>query len=203
MEINIPLIPGYYYHVFNRGNNRQNIFIEARNYDYFLRQYIKYINPVAETMAYCLLRNHFHLLICIRVEKDLCDLENPESRSLTPEQVLQAFTNFFNSYAKGINQTYHRTGSLFQKGFRRIQVTSDRQFLALIDYIHRNPQKHGFTEDYRSYPYSSYGALISTQPTQIERDRVLEWFGGRDGLKEFHATMDDWKQIAEAVRDDD
>lgn len=156
-------MPGCYYHVFNRGKNRENIFIEPRNYSFFFHQYLKYIEPVAETFAYCLLRNHFHLLGCIRPEEGLQELSktfgvfrNPEGlKTVSPEgQVLQAFTNFFNRYAKGINKVYQRTGSLFQKGFRRVPVMSDCQFLALIDYIHRNPQKHGLADDYRK-PSSS------------------------------------------------
>lgn len=202
MENKIPLLPGHYYHIFNRGNNRENIFIETRNYEYFFQQYIKYIEPVAETLAYCLLRNHFHVLVLIR--EYLQGLPGSENtRPLTPAQVLQAFTNFFNAYAKGINQTYQRTGSLFQKGFHRVEVTTERQFMALIDYIHRNPQKHGFTQDYRAYPYSSYGAIISTQPTRIQRQRVLAWFGSVEELKAFQSTMDDWKRITPVIADDD
>lgn len=210
MESNVPLIPGCYYHVFNRGNNRENIFIESRNYDYFFQQYLKYVGPVAETLAYCLLKNHFHLLVCIREEEDIRNyvkktfgvFGDPEGLRNPEGLVLQAFTNFFNSYAKGINKSYHRTGSLFQKGFRRIPVTSNRQFMALVDYIHRNPEKHGFIDDYRSYPYSSYGQLISTEPTFIERDRVLEWFGGKEGFIDFQVSMDDWKKVSEIVVDD-
>ncbi len=61
-----PLIPGSYYHIYNRGNNGENIFHEERNYRYFLQLYLKYIFPVADTYAYCLLLNHFHLLVRIR-----------------------------------------------------------------------------------------------------------------------------------------
>ncbi len=56
-----PLKPGVYYHIFNRGTNRENVFIEERNYRYFLQLYLKYIEAVAETFAFCLLKNHFHL----------------------------------------------------------------------------------------------------------------------------------------------
>jgi REP element-mobilizing transposase RayT len=65
----IPLLPGRYYHVLNRGNNRENLFIEERNYAYFLQLYGKYISPIADTFAYCLLRNHFHLLIRVKDDK--------------------------------------------------------------------------------------------------------------------------------------
>ncbi|MEM9776697.1 MAG: transposase, partial [Chloroflexota bacterium] len=64
------LIPGYYYHIYNRGNNGENIFIEAKNYSYFLRLYIKHIELVAFTYAYCLLRNHFHFLVRVKTDEE-------------------------------------------------------------------------------------------------------------------------------------
>ena len=65
----IPLEPGKFYHIYNRGNNGENIFIAERNYAYFLNLYAKHIEPVAETFGYCLLRNHFHVLARIRPER--------------------------------------------------------------------------------------------------------------------------------------
>ncbi len=62
----IPLQPGKYYHVYNRGNNRENIFVEERNYVYFLKLYAHHIQPIAETLAYCLLKNHFHFSIRVK-----------------------------------------------------------------------------------------------------------------------------------------
>ena len=63
------LLHNVIYHIYNRGVNRENIFIEERNYAYFSSLYIKYIEPVAETFAYCLLRNHFHILVRIKPEQ--------------------------------------------------------------------------------------------------------------------------------------
>jgi len=60
-----PLAPGEYYHIYHRGNNREKLFRQERNYDYFMRLYAQYIAPVAFTYAFCLLRNHFHLLVQI------------------------------------------------------------------------------------------------------------------------------------------
>jgi putative transposase len=60
------LCPGVFYHIYNRGNNRENIFREERNYAYFLQLYTRHIAPIAETYAYCLLKNHFHLLIRVK-----------------------------------------------------------------------------------------------------------------------------------------
>ena len=60
MSKSIPLQLGKYYHIYNRGNNREDLFIDERNYHYFMRLYTKYIQPIADTYAYCLLCNHFH-----------------------------------------------------------------------------------------------------------------------------------------------
>ncbi|WP_244140763.1 hypothetical protein [Kaistella flava (ex Peng et al. 2021)] len=62
---------GRFYHIFNRGNNSQDIFFEEENYSYFLKLLAKYIIPTAEIYCYCLLRNHFHLLIRIKDVEDL------------------------------------------------------------------------------------------------------------------------------------
>jgi hypothetical protein len=61
-----PLQFGQYYHIYNRGNNGETLFCEDRNYPYFLELYAKYIEPVAETYADCLMSNHFHLLVRIK-----------------------------------------------------------------------------------------------------------------------------------------
>ena len=60
MQIIEKLLPGKFYHIYNRGNNRENIFIEQRNYNYFHEQWQKHISLVAETYAYYLMKNHFH-----------------------------------------------------------------------------------------------------------------------------------------------
>ncbi len=65
-----PLTPGHYYHIYNRGNNKENLFLEERNYRYFLQLYIQHIFPIADTFAYCLLRNHFHLFVRVKTEEE-------------------------------------------------------------------------------------------------------------------------------------
>ena len=160
-----PLQSGVFYHIYNRGINRENIFIEARNYPYFLQLYARHIGPVVETYAYCLLKNHFHLLVKIK--------EGPEDPNEDPKGLLRplgsrsgrseasaAFSNFFNAYAKAINKAYHRTGTLFETPFRRIEVTSDRYFVRLVHYIHWNPQKHGFAFDFRICQFINAFRLI-------------------------------------------
>ena len=66
-----PLCYDTYYHIYNRGINRENIFIQERNYVHFLNLYGKYIETIAETFAYCLLRNHFHMLVRIKSANEM------------------------------------------------------------------------------------------------------------------------------------
>jgi hypothetical protein len=94
----------------------------------------------------------------------------------------QIFGNLCNAYAKAINKAYGRTGSLFEHPFGRIPVTSDGYFMNMVTYIHRNPQKHGFVDDFRDWPYSSYDAILLEKPTRVQRIVVLEWFGGLDNF---------------------
>ena len=64
-------------------------------------------------------------------------------------KVLSAFANLSSTYTKAFNRAYERTGSLFEKPFRRKLVESNRYFTCLAAYIHRNPQRHGFVDDFR------------------------------------------------------
>lgn len=202
MQTVIPLAPGQHYHVYNRGANRENIFREERNYAYFLQLYTKHIASIAETFAYCLLRNHFHLLVRIRTERQT-DAVSETASVLTPAEVSRAFNNFLVAYAKAINKAYGRTGPLFQHHFGRIPVTTDRYFTALIHYIHHNPHKHGFVTDFREWPYSSYHTLLLEKPTRLERAAVLEWFGGAERLRYFHAAPVDEEPIRGFIGEDE
>jgi putative transposase len=74
MKKNIELLePGCVYHIYNRGINGENLFKEERNYRYFLEKYAQYIVPIADTFAYCLLKNHFHIAIRTKSEAEIVD----------------------------------------------------------------------------------------------------------------------------------
>jgi REP element-mobilizing transposase RayT len=190
MTITVPLLPGRYYQIFNRGNNRENIFHEERNYDYFPRLFTKYILPIADTYAYCLLKNHFHFLIRIKDDlsglktitglldpTDRSGLENPSDlKNLTGlsnrSEISKPFSIFFNAYAKAFNRAYARTGALFQRPFGRILIANQAHLVHLIAYIHQNPQKHGFVSDFREWPYSSYHVILSSEAPFPQRASV-------------------------------
>src|SRR4029078_11822602 len=68
-----PLLYDTYYHIYNRGNNRENIFVQERNYEHFLNLYAKYIEPVADTFAYCMLRNHYHVTVRVNAWEEIIE----------------------------------------------------------------------------------------------------------------------------------
>jgi putative transposase len=202
MQTLAPLQPGHYYHIYNRGNNREDLFREERNYRYFLKLYAHHILPVADTYAYCLLRNHFHLLTRIKTEEELKAEQILPASKLVDFKPSQYFSNLFNAYTKAINKAYERTGSLFEERFGRIEVTTDAYFVNLIFYIHFNPQKHGFVKDFRDWPWSSYSALRGTGNTQLNRADALGWFGSDKQFEEFHRGMVDERAIATLLDED-
>jgi len=181
-----PLARGAFYHIYNRGNNRENIFLEERNYLYFMNLWWKHVGPIAETWAYCLMRNHFHAVIYL---PDLTSLEDLPGLEVKLKEPSQYFSNFFNAYARGVNRAAGRTGTLFERPFKRIPVESEAYLLRLIVYIHQNPQKHGFEPDFRNWPYSSYHELIADVPTRLQRARALEAFGSREDFIRIHQEI--------------
>lgn len=219
-----PLLYDTYYHIYNRGNNGENIFVQERNYEHFVKLYFKYIDPIAETFAYCLLRNHFHVSLKTKTEEEIKETLKKTLKVSTPNQNLakqmklasqdlsqsgkplgsdslgsnflsKKFSDFFNAYAKAINNAYGRTGSLFQHPFGRVPITTDRQFWNVIAYIHQNPQKHKFVKDFRDWKWSSYGIIPAEKPTKLKRDTVLDWFGGKESYLELHKQ---WVSDADA-----
>ncbi|MBX3038133.1 MAG: hypothetical protein KF758_14570 [Anaerolineales bacterium] len=212
-----PLTHGTFYHIYNRGNNRENIFIQERNYAYFMDLWWKHISPIAETWGYCLMRNHFHAAVYIKEESDLSGLtSNLNNQRLRVDKGVNSletrgdltglkepskyFSNFFNAYARGVNIATQRTGALFERPFKRIPVESEAYLLRLMVYIHQNPQKHKFVEDFREWNYSSYHALVSDDvPTRLQRERVMQMFRSRQDFVKIHQEI----QPLEGLDDED
>ena len=188
MEKREPLFNGNYYHIYNRGNNGIDIFLETENYYHFLHLYAKYINPIAETFAWCLLKNHFHILVRIKENEEITESDLSYSITEKPKTISPSrqFSHLFNSYTQAINKKYHRTGSLFEKNFERKLVTSEKYFQQLIFYIHNNPVHHGFVKQMSFYPWSSYETIVSEKPTLLMRNDVLDLFGDKENFIYFH-----------------
>ncbi|QDK81342.1 hypothetical protein EXU85_23115 [Spirosoma sp. KCTC 42546] len=199
-----PLLEDCFYHIYNRGNNGDNLFFQHRNYLYFLQKYDLYLSAYLETYTFCLLPNHFHLLVRIRNFTDLPKtdqtLQHGTELITSPERIIsEQFRRFFVSYAKSVKVQQEGTGSLFQKNFRRKQVDSDEYLTTLIAYIHQNPQTHGICTDFTDYPYSSYQKMMNPTPTRLMKRQVLDWFGGNEAYQYFHQNAYESRSISDLI----
>jgi putative transposase len=185
---------GKYYHIYNRGINSENIFRENRNHEYFLTLYNKHIDPIAETFAWCLLKNHFHLLVRIKTcEEILQSQKEHETKTIIPPH--QSFGNLFNAYTKAINKGYNRHGALFERPFKRKLIDNETYLKTVIKYIHYNPVNHGFCEHPIEYPWSSYLTCVSEKPTKLKREKVISLFENIENLKTFHNQRENFDSL--------
>lgn len=172
------------YHVFNQGNNRQQIFFEDENYLFFLRKVRRHILPYADLLSYCLMPNHFHFLLMPNTTASLPGNaikprlkwgdENATGLSVDrQERLSQAIGTLLSSYTKAINKRLGRSGSLFRgktkvkNGWIDGPITLEGPnghlfFRADNDYarrcfyyIHQNPVEAGLVADATEWRYSS------------------------------------------------
>ncbi len=204
MNFHQPLISNRYYHIYNRGNNGDNLFYNEENYFFFLRRFDTFLSEYLDTFAYCLLPNHFHLLVRIKdFENEKITLRKGKQTLVNANEIVsEQFRRLFTSYAKAINNQEPRTGSLFQKNFKRKEVNNQHYFSKLIWYIHANPQSHQICNDFRDYRYSSYERILSDKPSKLFKHEVLDWFGDKDIYKKFHSEMQSMKEINELIIED-
>lgn len=182
MEIE-KLEEGEYYHIFNRGINRQSIFREARNYDYFLQKYQENLSDVVDTLAYNLLGNHFHLFVYVK-ENVVVPMKKREGEIRL--NASKQFGHLFNGYAQGFNKLYNRTGSLFESPFHRKLVDSDEYITSVLYYIHNNAAHHNLVTDFKDWPYTSYHKVISGDSSIVKGKFAIDWFGGESHFKSYH-----------------
>jgi REP element-mobilizing transposase RayT len=141
------LLPNYTYHIYNHANGFENVFREAENYRFFMAKYQLHIWPIAETYAYCLMPNHFHLVVRIRKRETIetlirnknnspansskvpnfgrvgvSNVSNVSSDSEIEKFLSKQFANLFSSYTQSFNKVYGRMGSLFIKNFKRVET---------------------------------------------------------------------------------
>ena len=139
---------GTYYHLYNRGVDHRPIFLEPKNYIFLLQKLKRYTRELEITViAYCLMPNHYHLLV---------RQDGKHPAGLLPQRV-------FNSYTKAFNRMYNRTGTLFEGRYQLRVVDDESYFLDLCRYIHGNPVKDGLVATLDDWPYSNYHEWIGTR----------------------------------------
>lgn len=158
---------GGFYHIYNRGNNKEPTFIENSDYEYFLGK-IEYFlkernhNKNVEINSYCLMPNHFHLSV-----------QNKLSRGI--ERFMRSLIT---SYSKGFNKKYGHVGHVWQERYQAVDIMNEDQLLTAIKYIHNNPKDSPFSV--QEYPYSSHRYYLNGRgPSWLKKEPILSLFGDR------------------------
>jgi REP element-mobilizing transposase RayT len=136
---------GQYYHIYNRGAGKGQIFFNEGNYEYLLRLVKQYYQKYGVmVIAYCLMPNHYHFLL----------------RQETENSISKFIQVLFNSFAQGLNIQQERTGTLFEGRFRHKCVEKWEYLVTLCRYIHRNPVKARLVSQPEDWLYSNYQEWI-------------------------------------------
>lgn len=153
------LIQNEFYHVYNRGNNKQRIFFSDANYLFFLKKIREQLSPVCKIISYCLMPNHFHFII-------MATAESINERSSFGGKPMQEFPYrigiLLSSYSQAINKQNKTTGSLFQQKtkakdlYEQIGDIKENYLINCFNYLHRNPLKCNLVNQLNNWPYSSY-----------------------------------------------
>lgn len=170
-----PLQKDFHYHIYNRGINGETIFVDDENKRYFLELTKKHLENKITLFAYCLLSNHFHFVVKL----------NDEGKEVT-----QKFSNLFNAYAKAFNKRNSRSGSLFEKHFKRINLQDEEYLRKLIVYVHTNP-KHHFDMDFENFQFSSYKSYLKTEKTSSAKNYIVGLFDNLDNFIFVHKRKND------------
>lgn len=188
-------IPDSYYHVYARGGSRQPVFLEDVDYQYFLLLFGRYLGEQEihdkagmaykkltgsiELLAYCLMKNHFHLLIY---------QHEPGAMQRLMRGVMTAYSSYF-------NKKYQRSGSLFESRYKASRITNDSYLLHISRYIHLNPDK------WRHYLFSSIAAYRdNTSPDWLTTDRILSLFPSAEAYYQFVGNYKDIRDELEQIK---
>jgi REP element-mobilizing transposase RayT len=225
----IPFLPDQYYHFYNRGNNRQVVFMERENYVYFLKGIKRYLRGQVEVIAYCLMPTHYHLLVRVLANQtsevakqvSLAKQQTSEVAKQVPlanqtsevfktsevstpgvsKQVSLAMQKFLISYTKAINKRFERTGALFQGQFQAKPVTTYKHLLTLCAYIHANPVKDGLAAAPEMWDFSNYLEWLGLRNgTLVNREFIHENFGTGEEYKNFVAEYIQNRKVDEEFR---
>ena len=171
--------PDSFYHIYARGNNKQPIFVDDFDFDYFINLLYRYLSPdkikiqkyyypsffgQIKILAYCLKDNHFHMLI---YQKNKSDIE-------------KFMRSIMTSYSMYFNLRYHRTGPLFESRYKSSYVMGDDYLCHISRYIHLNPRC------WRRYKYSSLRYYQnSPNPVWLDVDTILDQFSNRKAYYDY------------------
>ena len=194
--------PGHIYHIFNQGNNKQKIFFNKENYLYFLRKVNDHIKPFTDILAWCLMPNHFHLMVFVRETTRLMNLdEETDTTRLTTssrqtslkdesisKQLTRSIANMLSSYTRAINKQQNSSGSLFRPKTKALCLTKidkvSKAWYVLNGVINLNfqvPEKQYPNVCYNYILFNPVKSGIVKRNEDWEFSSFLDTIGLRDG----------------------
>lgn len=204
----IPLVTGEFYHLYNRGSEKKEIFIQTRDFNRFLKTfyYYQFLSPkpkfskftksnlftfipdpdkkLVDVICFCLMPNHFHFLV----------------KQLKEGGISIFMSQLANSYTRYFNTKYNRIGPLVQGTFKAVHIETDEQLLHLSRYIHLNPIVSGLVNSIEDYPWSSYREFINGQTLLCMPQEVLAFFPASAKYEEFVKDQIDYGQSLELIK---
>lgn len=172
---------GCVFHIFNRGCNKEKMFFDNDNYGFLLEKLKAYSNEFdVSVIAYCLMPNHYHLIL-------KQNSEHPLSKCIQ---------HTFNSYTKAINKRYRRSGTLFEGKYKAREIYDTRTILEVSRYVHRNPLDGGLVKNIEDWKYSNYHEWISSRNGSLcDKKFIKAHFPNPDDYKKYVLDYYSFKQM--------
>lgn len=203
----IPFVNGEIYHLYTRGVDKQNTFEGQRDCRHFLEAlfYYQIQNPkpkfstyrqtkvfpidsskkIVDIICYCLMPNHFHLLV----------------KQLKEGGISELMRKLILSSTKYRNIKHNHQGSLFQVPFKAVHIESDEQFIHTSRYIHLNPLVSLLVKDLTLYPWSSYPAYLDlTNDLKVAKQEILNFFKSPKDYEKFVLDQADYGKTLEVLK---
>lgn len=203
------LATGEVYHILNRsvqklpifqGKRECNFFLEAMEYYLQVEPPVKFSlyktnkdrfsikkddNFLVSVIAYCLMPNHFHLIL----------------KQLAEEGIKKYIQRLTNSFAHYYSKKYESSGHLFGGNFKAVHVGSDEQLWHLSRYLHLNPVSGYLVENPEDYPFSSYGIYLGEKKSNfVDPSLVMENFSSPGKYKSFVEDRKDYQRVLEEIK---
>ena len=195
-------IPEHIYHVYNRTNNGELLFLNDSQRQLFLNKLKHYTQDCIDLLAYCLMDNHFHLIVKTKehskiklalssriaayLSKNDLYFINSTPHEYYHSFISKRFSNFFNSYTKCFNLMNGRKGNLFNRAFKRKTVNNEKYLFEVLKYIHNNPVKEDLVEHVSEYYWSSYNSILAKENSFVNVKELLKLVGDSRSFIEIH-----------------
>ena len=177
---NIDLIPGHYYHIYNRAVEDNLLFNDEENYRFFISKIQKYLPDSTNVLAYCLMPNHYHLIVQIKN----CGFPSSMRRLAL-------------SYVVAYNSFYDRKGHLFSGRYQRKHVEDLRYLLHLSRYIHLNPVKAKLVKKAKEWIFSSYREYIGLKRSVFVNPSIILEVINDSQILTLSTLQSDYKEFVE------